>query len=491
MFKKIIFTCLFLFIAVMGQTNAPIMTASVAMAHQQSYADLVEKLTPSVVNIRTVQEVENEAARIPFEQFDLPPNSPFKDFFDQFNKQDRKGGKQKASSLGSGFIIDKKGVVVTNNHVVEGAIDITVVLYNNKSYPAKVVGADARTDIAVLQIESDDEFKAVPFGDSDKSRVGDHVLAIGNPLGLGGSVTAGIVSARGRDINAGPYDNFIQTDASINRGNSGGPLFNLKGEVIGINTAIFSQTGGSIGIGFSIPAKQAVQTIKQLREFGTTRRGWLGVTIQMVSDEIAESLGLDEAKGALVSTVHPKGPSEKAGVEVGDIILEFDGQAIATSRHLPRIVANTDVGKDVAVVVWRQGKKTTLRVTLGELEKADIDGNNANESKNNDNDSHKTATEIPDLGLYVAPLNQELADDFGFTMQQSGLVIVDIADKSSANERGVEVGMLIMEVNQQPTKSIKDLQRIVLQAKKEGRQTVLLLIYTSDGTRFIPLKILQ
>ena len=335
-----------------------------AAERPDSFADQAEALSPAVVNISTTTIV-NDGPSADMPQF--PPGSPFEDFFRNFGDDNRQ---RRASSLGSGFIIDDAGIVVTNFHVIENAEEITVTLADETTFVAEVLGQDQKTDIAVLKIDpGETQLTAVPFGDSDNLRVGDWVLAIGNPFGLGGTVTAGIVSARGRDIGNGPYDDFIQTDASINRGNSGGPLFNLDGEVIGINTAIFSQSGGSVGIGFAISSNLAKRVTQQLAEYGTTRRGWLGVFIQEVTPEIAESLGLDEAGGALVSSVNDKSPAKAAGLEPGDVITSFDGKKIDRMRDLPRIVAETDIGATVDVELVRNGSEMTVQVTLGELEK--------------------------------------------------------------------------------------------------------------------------
>ncbi|NIV90413.1 MAG: Do family serine endopeptidase, partial [Actinobacteria bacterium] len=318
--------------------------ASHARGTPDGFADLAERLLPAVVNISTTQEVDRPEGP----GFQLPPGSPLEEFFEQFRDRGGDGPPRKARSLGSGFILDAEaGIVVTNNHVIEGADEITVTLHDDTELEAEVVGTDPKTDLAVLSVGEGHTLTAVSFGDSDSSRIGDWVVAIGNPFGLGGTVTAGIISARGRDINAGPYDNFIQTDAAINRGNSGGPLFNLDGEVIGINTAIISPTGGSIGIGFAIPSNQAERVIEQLREYGTTKRGWLGVRIQAVTDDIAESLGLEEAAGALVANVYDGSPADKAGFKSGDVIMSFDGESVPDHRALPRMVANTEVGKSV------------------------------------------------------------------------------------------------------------------------------------------------
>ena len=327
-----------------------------------SFADLAEKLMPSVVNISTTQTIKTQTNPFPFQ---FPPGSPFEEMFKEFQKPTER----KATSLGSGFIINKDGTVVTNNHVIANADDI-IVRVNNKEYEAKVLGADPYSDVAVLKIESPKSFKTVEFGNSDKARVGDWVVAIGNPFGLGGTVTSGIISARNRDINLTRYDDFIQTDASINQGNSGGPLFNMDGDVIGINTAIISPSGTSSGIGFAIPANAASTIIDQLIKYGETKRGWLGVRIQPVTKEIAVASGLNEPRGAFIGGVSEDGPAKKGGIKTGDIILEFNGEKIKTMRNLPRVVANTKPNKKVAVKIWRDKKLITKRLTLGRMESA-------------------------------------------------------------------------------------------------------------------------
>ncbi|MEL6481195.1 MAG: Do family serine endopeptidase, partial [Pseudomonadota bacterium] len=335
-----------------------------AQARPGSFADLAERLSPAVVNISTAQKVE-QAER---GEQQVPEGTPFEDLFRDFFERGRPQGPRQVQSLGSGFVISAEGYVVTNNHVIEEADEITVNFADGSSLPAELVGTDPKTDIALLKIEPTQPLEFVKFGDSEASRVGDWVLAIGNPFGLGGSVSAGIISARDRNINAGPYDDFIQTDAAINRGNSGGPLFNLDGEVIGVNTAIISPTGGSIGIGFAVPSAIAENVVAQLQEFGQTKRGWLGVRIQTVNDELAEALGLDRPQGALVADVTSEGPAEEGGIEAGDVILKFDGKDISEMRDLPRIVAETAVGSTVRVVVFRKGKTQSVKVTLGLLE---------------------------------------------------------------------------------------------------------------------------
>jgi serine protease Do len=366
----------------------PLLAAALPLgAPMAGFADVAEKLLPSVVNISTSQKVD--AANPAGDMMDMlegmpafPPGSPFEDFFNEFRNQQqqqpRRGGRQppaqqKVTSLGSGFIIDASGFVVTNNHVIQDADEINVILQDNTTLKAELVGYDAKTDLAVLRVKPDKPLPAISWGDSDKMRVGDWVLAIGNPYGLGGTVTAGIISARARDIQSGPYDDFLQTDAAINRGNSGGPMFNTQGEVIGVNTAIYSPSGGSVGIGFAIPSAMVKSIVTQLKVTGHTRRGWLGVRIQSVSPEIAESLGLGKVRGAMVSSVNPGGPADKAGIKNGDIVLSFDAKEIPDMRRLPRIVAETDVGKTAPMVVWRGGKEVTLQVKLGELESHEKD----------------------------------------------------------------------------------------------------------------------
>src|SRR5712671_4902754 len=369
--------------------------SSAALARgPESIADVAEKVIDAVVNISTSQNVEGRNSAIP----QLPPGSPFEEFFDEFfknrrgqgdnrppgdnrqgdnrpgdgrpggNNQNRDRALRRVNSLGSGFIIDASGIVVTNNHVISEADEISVILNDGTRLKATLIGRDQKTDLALLQVKPDKPLKAVKFGDSDKLRLGEWVVAIGNPFSLGGTVTAGIVSARNRDINSGPYDNYIQTDAAINRGNSGGPLFNLEGEVVGVNTAIISPSGGSIGIGFAVPSKTALPVIDQLKQFGETRRGWLGVRIQQVTDEIAESLKISPPRGALVAGIDDKGPAKPAGIEPGDVIIKFDGKDIKEMRDLPRVVADTPIGKQTPVTIIRKGKEETKTVTLGRLE---------------------------------------------------------------------------------------------------------------------------
>ena len=450
------------------------MTLEVGAADRpDSFADQVERLSPAVVNISTTTIV-NEGPPTDMPQF--PPGSPFEDFFKNFGDNDRK---RRAASLGSGFIIDDAGIVVTNFHVIENAEEITVTLADETSFTAKVLGQDQKTDIAVLKIDPGDaELTSVPFGDSDSLRVGDWVLAIGNPFGLGGTVTAGIVSARGRDIGNGPYDDFIQTDASINRGNSGGPLFNTEGEVIGINTAIFSQSGGSVGIGFAISSNLAKRVTSQLAEFGTTRRGWLGVFIQEVTPDIADSLGLDNAAGALVSTVNEKSPAQAAGLEPGDVIVSFDGKMIDKMRDLPRIVAETEIGKTVPVEVVRNGESIEVQVTLGELEKAELVGI-VNDEATGDGQS------FDQLGFAVENLTAELAAELGLEADMRGVVVTEVADGGPAAAKGLQVGDIIKRFGQRRVEDAADLGKSVAETREAGRAGVLLLVESEGRERFI------
>ncbi len=433
-----------------------------------SFADLAEKLMPSVVNISTTQTVRTTSNQLPFQ---FPPGSPFEEMFKDFQRPTER----KASSLGSGFIIKENGMVITNNHVISGADDILIKV-NSKEYKAEVVGADPYMDIAVLKMKTNDKFFPVKFGDSDKARVGDWVVAIGNPFGLGGTVTSGIVSARNRDIGMTRYDDFIQTDASINQGNSGGPLFNLKGEVVGINTAIIAPgQSGSIGIGFAIPANAASKVIDQLIDYGETRRGWLGVRIQEVTKEIAEAVSLKKAEGALVASVGEKSPADKAGVEAGDIILEFDGKKIDTMRTLPKVVANTKVGKNVEIKIWRNKKLITKKLKLGRLESSE-------EFKEKKSEPKKTEeVEIEKLKISVRDLNEEDISSRKLKIKE-GVVITEISNKSPLNGLLV-VNDIIIEAKRIKIKKTSDLKEIVERIIKKGDKNLLLSIIDSNNRR--------
>ena len=431
-----------------------------------SFADLAEKLMPSVVNISTTQTITTSTNPFPFQ---FPPGSPFEDMFKDFGTPQTR----KASALGSGFIIDAKGIVITNNHVIKGAEDIIVRVNGDKEFKAEVIGSDPLSDIAVLKIDTNEKFKTVKFGDSDKARIGDWVLAIGNPFGLGGTVTSGIISARNRSIGLSRYEDFIQTDASINQGNSGGPLFNMDGDVIGINTAILGQSG-SIGIGFAIPANSAKRVIDQLIEFGETKRGWLGVRIQYVSDEIAEVEKLDRARGALVASVAEDSPSDKAGVKSGDIILEFDGKPINEMKELPMIVAQTDVGKTVNVKIWRNKKEITKKITLGRLETSEdfkAEGK-ANKRKN---------TIIEGLKIEVRVLTSQDLQDRNLPQNTTGVVITKIESDSPINY--LNVNNIIVEAQKKKIKTPGELNNIVKAAIKSNEKTILIAIYNNQNQR--------
>ena len=431
----------------------------------ESFADLAEKLIPSVVNISTTQTVVTNINPFPFE---FPPGSPFEDLFKEFGTPQ----KRKASALGSGFIIDSKGIVITNNHVIKGAEDIVVRVNGNKEYKAKVIGTDPLSDVAVLQIESKEKFIAVKFGNSDKARIGDWVIAIGNPFGLGGTVTSGIISARNRDIGLSRYEDYIQTDASINVGNSGGPLFDMKGDVIGINTAILGQSG-SIGIGFAIPSNSAKKVIDQLIKFGETNRGWLGVRIQVVTKEIADVEKLDRTRGALVASVAEDSPSDKAGIKAGDIILEFNGVLINEMKELPKIVAQTEVGKTVNVKVWRNKKEILKKIKLGRLETSkDFQAKKVIEPK---------AVEVKSLKIEVRALEKKDIEQRKLPKNTTGLVITKIATDSPINY--LNVNDIIVEANKQSIRTINQLENIVSAAIKSKEKTILIAIYNNQNQR--------
>ena len=442
-------------------------TVSFSKNAPASFADLAEKLMPSVVNISTTTIVTTQTNPFPFQ---FPPGSPFEDMFKEFGTPQER----KSSALGSGFIIDKKGIVVTNNHVIKDAEDIIIRVNGNKEYKAKVIGSDPLSDIAVLQLDTEEKFKPVKFGDSDKARIGDWVIAIGNPFGLGGTVTSGIISARNRSIGLTRYEDYIQTDASINSGNSGGPLFDMNGDVIGINTAILGRSG-SIGIGFSIPSNSAKIVIDQLIEFGETKRGWLGVRIQDVTKEIADVEKLDEPRGALVASVAQNSPSDKAGVKAGDIILEFDGQRIQEMKELPIIVARTKVGKKVNVKIWRNKKEILKIITLGRLETSE-DFKVA--------ESKKAPEEfiVNDLKITVRKLTNEDIKNRNLPNQTSGLVITKI-DKDSPLINSIELNSIILEAQKKKIRDINDLNQAIKQVMNSNEKTILLVIYNSQNQR--------
>jgi serine protease Do len=435
-----------------------------------SFADLAERLMPSVVNISTTTSVTTNSN--PFPGFQFPPGSPFEDMFKEFGTPQTR----KSAALGSGFIIDEKGIVITNNHVIQDAEDIVVRVGGDKEYKAKIIGADPLSDIAVLQIISKEKFIPVKFGDSDKARIGDWVIAIGNPFGLGGTVTSGIISARNRSIGLSRYEDYIQTDASINSGNSGGPLFDMNGDVIGINTAILGK-GGSIGIGFSIPSNSAIKVVSQLLEFGETKRGWLGVRIQIVTKEIAEVEKLDAPRGALVASVAEKSPSDNAGIKAGDIILEFNGTKINEMKELPKIVAQTEVGKVVDVKVWRNKKEITKKIKLGRLETS----SDFKEEKKELKTETPEISEIKSLKIIARLLNKKDIEQRKLPNQTTGLVITNIGKNSPVNY--LNIGDVIVEAQKKKIKSIKDLEDIVNKALKSNQKTILIVIYNSQNQR--------
>ena len=433
-----------------------------------SFADLAEKLMPSVVNISTTQTVVTRSN--PFPNFQFPPGSPFEDMFKEFGTPQER----QSSALGSGFIIDEKGIVVTNNHVIEGAEDIVVQVNGDKEFKAKVIGADPLSDIAVLQIQTKEKFMPVKFGDSDKARIGDWVIAIGNPFGFGGTVTSGIISARNRSIGLSRYEDYIQTDASINSGNSGGPLFDMNGDVIGINTAILGRSG-NVGIGFSIPSNSAKIVIDQLIKFGETKRGWLGVRIQDVTKEIADVEKLDKPRGALVASVAKNSPSDKAGIKAGDIILEFNGEIIGEMKELPMIVARTEVGKKVQVKIWRNKKETVKTVTLGRLETSE-------DFKVAEKNEPQKELVIENLNIFVRELTKEDIKTRNLPNQTTGLVITKI-EKNSPLSSSIEVNSIIVEAQKKKIKTVKDLNQTVKKVLNSNQKTILLVIYNSQNQR--------
>jgi serine protease Do len=444
----------------------------------ESFADLAEKVSPAVVNITTSTTVAGvDQGPRPI----VPEGSPLEDFFKDFLDRQQEGQRpRRSSALGSGFVISEDGYIVTNNHVIDKADEIEIEFFSGEKLDAKLIGTDPKTDIALLKVESDKPLPFVSFGDSDAARVGDWVVAVGNPLGQGFSVSAGIVSQRGRAL-SGTYDDFIQTDAAINRGNSGGPLFNVQAEVIGVNTAILSPSGGSIGIGFSMASNVVTKVVDQLKEFGETRRGWLGVRIQDVTADVAEALELADAKGALVTDV-PEGPGKESGIKAGDVITTFDGNDVKDTRELVRLVGNTQVGKAVRVVVIRDGKSETLKVTLGRREEAEatavpvaMDKADVEESKI--------------MGMTVAVLNDELREQLGLDAALEGLVVKDVAEDSDAFEKGLRAGDLIVEAGQQKIASVDDLEARIEEAKDAGRKSFLMLIRREGDPRFVALSL--
>lgn len=499
-----------------AQAQAPAATVpQVRGALLPNIADLAEQVMDAVVNISAQTTTEQRGRNLP----NLPglgPDTPFGDLFEEFFNRRREGqqgenqpprGQQqqpreaqprepqprdpqqrRGQSAGSGFVIDSSGIVITNNHVIGEANDITVIFADGRRLKAEVVGKDPKIDVAVLRVKSDTPLKAVRFGDSDRARVGEWVMAIGNPFGLGGSVSIGIVSAKNRRIESGPYDNYIQTDAAINRGNSGGPLFNMQGEVIGINTAILSPSGGSVGIGFSVPSALALPVIDQLRQFGETRRGWLGVRIQNVDDATAEALGLGRARGALIAGIDDRGPAKPAGLEAGDVIVQFDGRDVRDSTELPRIVAATPVGKEVDVRIVRKGKEETRKVTLGRLE----DGERQQQASLGQQPAQPN--QVPQttsvLGMNLAGMNDQLRRRFNLRENVRGVVVTGVDPNSNAADKRLAPGDVILEVGQEPVTSPADVTRRVDQLKRDGRRAALLQVQNAQGeVRFVAVTI--
>ncbi len=455
--------------------------AMMAQARSDSFAPLAEQISPSVVNITTSTIVEGRTGP----QGIVPDGSPFEDFFREFQDRNGQGNRpRRSSALGSGFVISEDGYIVTNNHVIDGADEIQIEFFNGDELEAKVIGTDPNTDLALLKVEADGPLPFVPFGDSDTARVGDWVIAIGNPLGQGFSVSAGIVSARNRAL-SGTYDDYIQTDAAINRGNSGGPLLNMDGEVIGVNTAILSPNGGSIGIGFSMASNVVTRVVDQLKEFGETRRGWLGVRIQDVTDDIAEAIGLEPAAGALVTSV-PEGPAMEAGMKDGDVILSFAGVDVEDTRGLVRQVGNSPVGETVRVVVFRDGETLTLRVTLGRREEAE----GAVPAVAGAPDAAPDAPVTKDvLGLTLSTLTDEMRSELGLNDDQDGLAVTAVDESTEAYEKGLRAGDVITEAGQQKVTSIADFEKRLEEVKDAGRKSLLLLVRRGGDPRFVALSL--
>ena len=473
-------TILYLFLIIIISVNPSLHAKSIP-----DFSELADELIPSVVSISVMISRDVSTNRPVAPQF--PPGSPFEDFFKDFFE--RRGvpapqprQRRNETAAGSGFIIDKAGFIVTNNHVVANSTSITVVLHDGTSLQAKLIGSDKKTDLAILKVETDLELTPVNWGNSDKAKVGNWALAIGNPFGLATTVTLGIVSAKARDINAGPFDDFIQTDAPINRGNSGGPLFNLDGEVIGVNTAIYSPSGGSVGIGFAIPSSLAEGVINQLIQYGKTVRGWLGVRIQTVTPDLAESLGLDRAYGALVASTIPDSPAQKAGIKAGDIILEFNGNEVTEMRRLPRLVAEADVNKNSKLVVWRNEKKVTKNVLIAELKEEKVASKKVEDKKQIADEG-----EIKELGIKLVSLTENIRIRQNIPEDVYGLLIVNVEQNSEAERKGIRPGDILQEINQTPVNKINDLKQII--KKSLNKKGVLLLINRQGNIIFTALKV--
>jgi len=447
----------------------------------ESFADLAEELSPSVVNITTSTTIAGVTDQA---RPQIPEGSPFEDLFKDFfnNGEGGQARPRRSSALGSGFVISADGYIVTNNHVIDKADEIVIEFFDGKELVAELVGRDPKTDIAVLKVEATEPLPFVGFGDSDIARVGDWVMAIGNPLGQGFSVSAGIISARNRTLRSGPYDDFIQTDAAINRGNSGGPLFNMNGEVIGVNTAIISPNGGSIGLGFSMSSRVVGRVVNQLKEYGETRRGWLGVQIQDIDSDMAEALGLEKVSGALVSGV-PNGPGADAGILSGDVILSFDGMEVENTRGLVTIVGNADVGKVVDVIIFRDGKSKTIKVTLGRREAAE------KEKIVPTAKVPEKIKETEELGMKLLTINSETRTQLNLPEDLNGVAVLDVAETSDAYEKGIRAGDVIVEAGRTKVTDVNDISDIFGNAISSGRKSILLLVKRGDNSRFVGLSL--
>ncbi len=496
---------LYRFPTVMGALCAIALLAPVSAraASPDGFENLAEALLPTVVNVSTSAKAP-AAQRMPLPDLpELPPGgtgSPFdeflKKFYDEYKNQQGGGGAQeeeKVSALGSGFVVDAvNGYIVTNNHVIKGAEEIKIILHDDTTLDATLVGTDEKTDIAVLKVKTDIPLVSTKWGNSDNSKVGSWVLAIGNPFGLGGTVTAGIVSARQRDINAGPYDDFIQTDASINRGNSGGPMFNMNGEVVGVNTAIFSPSGGSVGIGFAVPSNIVKSVVDQLVKYGKTKRGWLGVRIQDVTPDIAEGLGLPKnSHGALVSSVTEKGPSEAAGIKSGDVIMTFDGAPVSAMKRLPRMVAEAEVGRKVELGIWRKGENTKITVTLGQLETAEEAGQLTPGGKDKPEaaaEEKMPATDVPSIGLKLSLLTDEAREKYGVAKSVTGALVSGVTADSPAAQKGLAEGDVVVEIDQQDVGTPEDVATKAAAAQKAGEPSVLLFIARKNDRNYVVVK---
>ncbi len=469
--------------------TAPVPAAAPFIAGAPStFADLAAKVSPAVVNVSSTHVMTQQEQGVPQMPFDFPEGSPFEQFFKQFQQQQREQQKhpQKVTSLGSGFIIDASGYVVTNNHVVDGAKDIEVTLTDGSAYPAKVIGTDAKTDLALLKVEAKKPLPFVSFGDSDKMRIGDWVMAVGNPFGLGGSVTAGIISARGRDIHEGPYDDFLQIDAAINQGNSGGPTFSTDGNVIGINTAIFSPSGGSVGIGFAIPSSLAKPIIAELKEQGHIDRGWLGVAIQPLTPELTQGMGLSSDKGALISSIQDNSPAAAAGLKTGDVVTRFGDRAIESPKDLSRAVAETASGASVPMKVWRDGSEKTITVKIAEMKEEVASAEHSEPS------GEPSASDTVDqLGATLAPVNDVTRQQFGLSEDAKGVVIADLEQDSALAEQGVRPGDVIERVNDRKIANPADVAKALQEAEADNRSVAVMLIESDGNDRFVAVQISQ